>query len=222
MFETRCPGCSIRIRLSRETVIGNPVCPKCDTPLVIPLPPAPPPILPQVPPPVPLSLPDEPDPEYILPPRKKGPPFVTIGVLAALVIACVVGIVFVVKMAGEHDRRELAKKNATNKQEKTTQPKAERFTPAPREERREPPPRDFSDDDSSSADEFGKIVRGFICILILLPIYFAPIFIAAFRRHNNLAPIVIVNFFLGWLFIGWVVALAWSLSDMNPHRKGPA
>lgn len=43
-----------------------------------------------------------------------------------------------------------------------------------------------------------------------LAIYFAPTINAAKRRHPNFNPIFIVNLFLGWTLIGWVVALAWS------------
>ncbi|MCY4585692.1 MAG: superinfection immunity protein [Bryobacterales bacterium] len=45
--------------------------------------------------------------------------------------------------------------------------------------------------------------------------YFLPGFIAAFRGHRNALPIIVVNAFLGWTFIGWVVALAWSVSGQS-------
>lgn len=44
-------------------------------------------------------------------------------------------------------------------------------------------------------------------------IYLFPAFIACNRDHRNAASITVVNLFFGWTFIGWVVALAWSLSD---------
>lgn len=43
--------------------------------------------------------------------------------------------------------------------------------------------------------------------------YFLPTVIALSRKHQQAAPIVIVNTFLGWTLIGWVVALAWSASE---------
>jgi len=59
----------------------------------------------------------------------------------------------------------------------------------------------------------------FIVICFLLACYFLPTIIAFARKHNNVAAIVIVNAFLGWSFIGWVVPLAWSFSD---NVKKPA
>jgi hypothetical protein len=42
--------------------------------------------------------------------------------------------------------------------------------------------------------------------------YFAPAIIAAARHHHNLGSIIVINLLLGWTFIGWVVALAMSVS----------
>ena len=43
-------------------------------------------------------------------------------------------------------------------------------------------------------------------------LYFAPTITAIRREHANRTSIVVVNIFLGWTLIGWVVALAWSYS----------
>jgi hypothetical protein len=37
--------------------------------------------------------------------------------------------------------------------------------------------------------------------------------IAGFRRHPNKGAIIIFNLFLGWTFIGWVVALVWGFTN---------
>lgn len=42
--------------------------------------------------------------------------------------------------------------------------------------------------------------------------YFLPSVIAMLRGHNNIGPIMIVNFAFGWTAIGWFVALAWCVS----------
>ena len=52
-----------------------------------------------------------------------------------------------------------------------------------------------------------------IFTLILIAAYFLPWIIAASRYHNNIGSIFVVNLFLGWTFLGWVVALAWSCSS---------
>lgn len=39
-------------------------------------------------------------------------------------------------------------------------------------------------------------------------LYFLPTIVAKTRKVENAAPTFIINLFLGWTFIGWVVALA--------------
>jgi hypothetical protein len=58
---------------------------------------------------------------------------------------------------------------------------------------------------------FGSFV-GVVVFLILLAIYFLPTIIALLRRQPNTLAIFLLNFFLGWSFIGWVVALVWSVT----------
>ena len=58
---------------------------------------------------------------------------------------------------------------------------------------------------------FGSFV-GVIVFLILLSLYFLPTIIALLRRQPNALAIFLLNFFLGWSFIGWVVALVWSVT----------
>ena len=54
-----------------------------------------------------------------------------------------------------------------------------------------------------------------IIILMLLSIfvYLLPGIIATRRKHKNAAPIWIVDIFLGWTGVGWVVALAWACAN---------
>jgi hypothetical protein len=42
--------------------------------------------------------------------------------------------------------------------------------------------------------------------------YLLPWAIAVGRGRTNTASIFVVNLFFGWTFIGWVVALTWSLA----------
>lgn len=59
-------------------------------------------------------------------------------------------------------------------------------------------------------------VIGVIIILLFVVIglafYFLPTIIAIFRTHHQWGAIAVINLFFGWTFIGWVVALAWSVS----------
>ena len=48
--------------------------------------------------------------------------------------------------------------------------------------------------------------------LILIALYFLPSIVAFDGKKANFQSIVVVNLFLGWTLIGWVVALAWAVS----------
>ncbi len=52
-----------------------------------------------------------------------------------------------------------------------------------------------------------------------LLVYCAPTVIALMRGHANTASIAVVNLFLGWSLIGWVVALAWSFSATENRQR---
>ena len=60
---------------------------------------------------------------------------------------------------------------------------------------------------TGNGNRFGATVF----MLAIFAIYWAPAFIAMQRRINNVGAVAIVNLFLGWTFIGWVVALAMAM-----------
>lgn len=44
-----------------------------------------------------------------------------------------------------------------------------------------------------------------------LPVlYFLPALIASRRQNRQWRAITVLNLFLGWTFVGWVVALVWA------------
>jgi len=49
--------------------------------------------------------------------------------------------------------------------------------------------------------------------LIILLIYFAPFIVAIRKNHKQIISIFILNLFLGWTFLGWVIALTWAYSE---------
>ena len=53
----------------------------------------------------------------------------------------------------------------------------------------------------------------FLGIVFLL--YFLPTIVALCRGHHNFAAIAALNFFLGWTFLGWVIAMVWALTQVN-------
>jgi hypothetical protein len=54
---------------------------------------------------------------------------------------------------------------------------------------------------------------GILLIIIAIGVYLLPTLVAANRKHNNEGAILALNIFLGWTFVGWVIALVWALTD---------
>jgi hypothetical protein len=46
--------------------------------------------------------------------------------------------------------------------------------------------------------------------------YFLPAIIAFARSKRDALSILVLNFFLGWTMIGWVIALIWALKQDVP------
>lgn len=57
-----------------------------------------------------------------------------------------------------------------------------------------------------------SLIFSFMLWALILIAYIMPAAIASHRKCKATAAIAIVNVFLGWTFIGWVVALAWAVS----------
>lgn len=49
-------------------------------------------------------------------------------------------------------------------------------------------------------------------LVVLGFFYFLPTMVALSRRHQNGVAIFALNLLLGWTFLGWVIALIWSLT----------
>ncbi len=53
----------------------------------------------------------------------------------------------------------------------------------------------------------------FLSLLLgIIVLYFLPTIIATTRKHSNAVSIFVLNLFLGWTFLGWVIALIWSFA----------
>lgn len=59
----------------------------------------------------------------------------------------------------------------------------------------------------------GDIIRICFGILCVLTIYFAPTGIALCRKRLNTSSVFMLNLFLGWTLIAWVIALCWAFSS---------
>ncbi len=55
--------------------------------------------------------------------------------------------------------------------------------------------------------------------LVGIGVYFIPTIVAFRRDKSNKIPILVLNFFLGWSLIGWVVSLVWALSNSEKQPQ---
>lgn len=65
-----------------------------------------------------------------------------------------------------------------------------------------------------------RLLIGLIAILVIVVVYFLPTVIAYKRKYKNRMSVLVVDLFLGWTLIGWVVALALSfINDIDENEK---
>lgn len=58
-----------------------------------------------------------------------------------------------------------------------------------------------------------------LILLIFIPFYFIPTFIAFSRKKGNTGAIFALNLLLGWSLIGWAGALIWALSNREGNQQ---
>jgi hypothetical protein len=65
-----------------------------------------------------------------------------------------------------------------------------------------------------------ELVGGLLLFCLAMVLYFLPAILADKRGHSRLVPIFILNFFLGWTLVGWVIALMWVYMEekSRPNR----
>jgi hypothetical protein len=59
-------------------------------------------------------------------------------------------------------------------------------------------------------------LQGFLIVLFSVAAYFAPTIVAGSRRPPHIGSVIVVNVFLGWTIVGWVVALAMACRSKAP------
>ncbi len=63
------------------------------------------------------------------------------------------------------------------------------------------------------------LIERLLGVLLAVPIYLLPTFVAQGRHHRKRKVIMLLNIFLGWTVMGWVVALLWSATaDVEKAR----
>jgi hypothetical protein len=60
--------------------------------------------------------------------------------------------------------------------------------------------------------------QGAFWLIVLFGLYFLPTIVARLRRAENPNPTFIINLFLGWTLLGWVIALAMGAGAKTKDR----
>ena len=68
----------------------------------------------------------------------------------------------------------------------------------------------------ASGDDYSILSVGLVAGLFTG--YFVPSIVAVSRRHNNEVAIMALNLLAGWTFLGWIIALVWSLTECRQNR----
>ena len=74
--------------------------------------------------------------------------------------------------------------------------------------------------DEHIANTSETLLKGLLIIFLSACLYFLPWIVARSRRKRNSAAIGVLNLFLGWTVIGWIVALVWAaMVDAPSHAE---
>ena len=75
----------------------------------------------------------------------------------------------------------------------------------------------FADAESSA----GLALAGFALVLCCatLACSLVPAIVAAVRGHPQTLAILVLCLFLGWTGLGWIVALIWACTAIEPRRR---
>ncbi len=58
-----------------------------------------------------------------------------------------------------------------------------------------------------------EVIGIILIVILLIYVYFFPTDIANKRNAEHVTGIFILNLFLGWTLVGWVIALVWAVSS---------
>src|SRR2546430_15828215 len=83
----------------------------------------------------------------------------------------------------------------------------------------------FLDSSTDSGSSIGTAIVSLLVLGLAVLVYFLPSIIANARHNINTGAVLVINIFLGWTFIGWVVALAMAAGGQTQRqisgRAGP-
>lgn len=55
----------------------------------------------------------------------------------------------------------------------------------------------------------------FLIAMLFTAVYFLPFIVASYKEKQNLFLIFILNFFLGWSVIGWIILIIWAYTGKS-------
>lgn len=55
----------------------------------------------------------------------------------------------------------------------------------------------------------------FLIIILVVLFYFLPAIVASNRKNPQTMSIFVLNLFLGWTLLGWVIALIWACANVS-------
>jgi type VI protein secretion system component VasK len=58
-----------------------------------------------------------------------------------------------------------------------------------------------------------------LLLVLVCCLYFLPGIFAHVRNHASMGGIWLLNIFLGWTGLGWLIALIWAFSGRHPSRQ---
>jgi hypothetical protein len=64
-----------------------------------------------------------------------------------------------------------------------------------------------------------RAMETLVGLFFLFFLYFLPTMVAFSRKHHNSGALFVLNLFLGWTFLGWVVAMVWSLTQVQRESR---
>jgi len=58
-----------------------------------------------------------------------------------------------------------------------------------------------------------------VVMLLVGVLYLLPTVVAMARSHHQAPAIFLLNLLLGWSGLGWIMALVWAATRVEPHRR---
>ena len=67
------------------------------------------------------------------------------------------------------------------------------------------------------------MVTMWLLMVIAVALYFMPTIVAGYRQHNSVFLILMLNIFIGWTMLGWLLLLIWAcFGDQHTSWARPA